>query len=232
MQQLWWLRKGSEKVRLYQLLQGLTWPNLKRASSARAGSKRRLINRETAFIYPGLFTIWILSLGAFPMLPVGSGIALGCKGLLQNIHPSKPSIHCPEPSLAPRGWTFVSQKQLHLHVNFVKHRSSQVSPASAGLRRRHLYTLGAVETKTFGWTSSLISVPTDSAHLFDVWIKAGCWCTSAQLKNWQSIHCEGQHVPSLLKGAARLTVQQTWLLLRSWTPIFTPQFTLCTRGDP
>lgn len=80
--------KRIREVRLYHSLQGWMWPNLWKASTARARSKPRLINRETTFIYPlGFYNLNLKPRGN-SNAPSGK---LGCKGLFHSIHPSKPS---------------------------------------------------------------------------------------------------------------------------------------------
>lgn len=148
MQQLWRLKNRIRESPSLSPAAGINVAKPIKASSTRAGSEHCLINRESTFIYPGLFKIWITSLGAFPMLPVGSGITPGCKGLFHNIHPSKSSNLALSEASAPEGahqyhrncyictWTSWTKDVLHW-------------------RGRHSCILRAVETWAFRQTSTL-----------------------------------------------------------------------------
>lgn len=146
---------GSKKC-FYHSLQGWTWPNLWKASSARARSKRCLINRETTFIYP----LGFYNLNGKPRgnsnAPSGK---LGCKGLFHNIYPSKPSNLALSEASAQKG------ERQYRRLNL----TTQLRASCSGLRQRHLFVLRAVKIRSgFTWTSALIrdaNRPVHSAHL-------------------------------------------------------------------
>lgn len=140
--------KRIRDVRLYHSLQGWMWPNLWKASTARARSKPCLINRETAFIYP---------LGFYNLnrKPRGNGNApsgrLGCKGLFRSIHPSKPSNLAQSEVSAQEG---ERQYRRISNIKWTGWTKGVLRASSSVLRQRHLCVLRAVKIRggfRWGW---------------------------------------------------------------------------------
>lgn len=159
-------------------------------------------------MYPGLFTIWITSLGAFPMLPVGSGITPGCKGLFQNIHPSKSSNLALSETSAPEG-----ARQYHRN-SYICTWTSWTKDVLRW-RGRHSCLLRAAETWAFRQTST----PNSPAHfscLNKGWLlMSNVLLHSLRLATHPLWRSACSHPPE--KGAERLAVQQTWPWLRCWS---------------
>lgn len=166
------------------------------------GSEHCLINRETAFMYPGLFTIWITSLGAFPMLPVGCGITPGCKGLFHNVHPSKSS------NLA---LSEASAQRVHVSI-------TETVTSARELAEPKMSSFEEEGTRvSWGPQRPETSTPNSPAH-FSCLNKGWLLMSNVLLHRlathplWRSTCSQPPE-----KGAAHLAIQQTWLWLHCWS---------------